>query len=89
MLDALEAQRKILETALKVAGHLKEKSEVDIRTGITAMVVDALKENGEELESDIGGYMGQGLPRPYIIYPLIPQVCIFKFRGGDIPIRFP
>jgi len=45
--DALETQRKTLDTVLKVAGHLKERSELDVRVGIMAVVADALNADSE------------------------------------------
>ena len=46
--EALETQRKTLELATKLKGHLKDRSEVDVNIGIMAMVVAAVKgENGE------------------------------------------
>jgi phage terminase small subunit len=43
VVDALETQRKTWVTVNQLAGHLKEKGELDIRIGIMAMVVDALQ----------------------------------------------
>lgn len=45
--DALETQRKTLELATKLKGHLKERSEGDINIGLMQMVVQAVK-GGEE-----------------------------------------
>jgi hypothetical protein len=46
--EALETQRKTLELATKLKGHLKDRSEVDVNIGIMAMVVAAVKgENGD------------------------------------------
>ena len=44
--EALETQRKTLELATKLKGHLKDRSEVDVNIGIMAMVVAAVKDNG-------------------------------------------
>jgi phage terminase small subunit len=45
--EALETQRKTLELATKLKGHLKDRSEIDVNIGIMAMVVAAVKgENG-------------------------------------------
>jgi phage terminase small subunit len=41
--EALETQRKTWVTINQLAGHLKDKGELDIRIGIMAMVVDALQ----------------------------------------------
>jgi hypothetical protein len=45
--DALETQRKTVELATKLKGHLKDRTEVDIRMGVMAMVVDAMKVRSE------------------------------------------
>lgn len=45
--DALETQRKTLELATKLKGHLKEQSQGDINIGLMQMVVQAVK-GGEE-----------------------------------------
>jgi len=51
---ALETQRKTLELAAKLKGHLKEQSQVDINVGIMAMVVSAIRETeAEEDEIEI------------------------------------
>jgi hypothetical protein len=52
---AYETQRKTLELALKLRGHLKDKSEVDIKVGIMAVVMDALQavpDNNDEDNDD-------------------------------------
>jgi len=45
--EALETQRKTLELATKLKGHLKERSEGDINIGLMQMVVQAVR-SGEE-----------------------------------------
>jgi len=45
--EALETQRKTLELATKLKGHLKEQSEGDINIGLMQMVVQAVRE-GED-----------------------------------------
>jgi hypothetical protein len=46
--EALETQRKTLELATKLKGHLKDQSQVDVNIGIMAMVVAAVKgDNGD------------------------------------------
>jgi hypothetical protein len=47
IVEALETQRKTLELATKLKGHLKERSEGDINIGLMQMVVQAVRE-GEE-----------------------------------------
>ena len=42
--DALETQRKTLELATKLKGHLREQSQLDVNVGIMALVVTAVKE---------------------------------------------
>ena len=44
LIEALETQRKTLELAAKLKGHLKEQSQLDVNVGIMALVVVALKE---------------------------------------------
>lgn len=44
---ALETQRKTLELATKLKGHLKEQSQGDINIGLMQMVVQAVR-SGEE-----------------------------------------
>jgi phage terminase small subunit len=55
--DALETQRKTVELATKLKGHLKDKSEVDINVGLMALVVAAVREKsgggGFEDEFDV------------------------------------
>jgi phage terminase small subunit len=46
--EALETQRKTLELATKLKGHLKDQSQVDVNIGIMAMVVAAVKGEGKE-----------------------------------------
>ncbi len=46
--EALETQRKTLELATKLKGHLKDQSQVDINIGIMAMVVSAVKQGDGE-----------------------------------------
>jgi hypothetical protein len=48
IVDALETQRKTLELATKLKGHLKDRSEVDVNVGIMAMVVQAVKDEEEQ-----------------------------------------
>ncbi len=48
IVDALETQRKTLELATKLKGHLKDQSQVDVNIGIMAMVVAAVKGDGGE-----------------------------------------
>jgi hypothetical protein len=45
--EALETQRKTLELAVRLKGHLKEKAEIDLRVGIMALVVDALNADNQ------------------------------------------
>jgi len=45
--EALETQRKTLELATKLKGHLKEQSQGDINIGLMQMVVQAVR-SGEE-----------------------------------------
>ncbi len=46
--EALETQRKTLELATKLKGHLKERSEGDINIGLMQMVVQAVRgDDGE------------------------------------------
>ena len=45
--EALETQRKTLELATKLKGHLKDRSEGDINIGLMQMVVQAVR-SGEE-----------------------------------------
>ena len=47
VVPALETQRKTLELAAKLKGHLKERSEGDINIGLMQMVVQAVR-SGEE-----------------------------------------
>jgi len=47
IVPALETQRKTLELATKLKGHLKERSEGDINIGLMQMVVQAVR-SGEE-----------------------------------------
>ena len=42
-LPAWETQRKTVELACKLKGHLKERSEVDVNIGLMSMVVHAMR----------------------------------------------
>ena len=46
--DALETQRKTLELATKLKGHLKEQSQGDINIGLMQMVVQAVRSGDNE-----------------------------------------
>jgi hypothetical protein len=46
--EALETQRKTLELATKLKGHLKEQSQGDINIGLMQMVVQAVRSGDEE-----------------------------------------
>lgn len=46
--EALETQRKTLELATKLKGHLKEQSAGDINIGLMQMVVQAVRSGEEE-----------------------------------------
>ena len=48
IVEALETQRKTLELATKLKGHLKEQSQGDINISLMAMVVQAVRESEEE-----------------------------------------
>ena len=48
IVPALETQRKTLELATKLKGHLKEQSQLDINVGIMAMVVSAVRQVGSD-----------------------------------------
>jgi phage terminase small subunit len=48
--EALETQRKTAELVAKLKGHLKEQAQVDVRVGLMALVVQAVRE--EEGEGD-------------------------------------
>jgi hypothetical protein len=47
-MEALETQRKTLELAAKLKGHLKDQSQGDINIGLMQMVVEAVKGGSEE-----------------------------------------
>jgi len=49
--EALETQRKTLELAAKLKGHLREQSQLDVNVGIMAMVVAAMKAKAEADEA--------------------------------------
>ena len=51
--EALETQRKTLELATKLKGHLKEKSTGDINIGLMQMVVQAVRESEDVDECDV------------------------------------
>ncbi len=42
--EALETQRKTAELVAKLKGHLKEQAQVDVRVGLMALVVQAVRE---------------------------------------------
>ena len=46
--EALETQRKTLELATKLKGHLREQSQLDVNVGIMALVVEAVRGQGDE-----------------------------------------
>jgi len=46
---ALETQRKTLELAMKLKGHLREQPEVNVEVGLMAIVVQAMRSPGGEL----------------------------------------
>ena len=48
IVEALETQRKTLELAAKLKGHLKEQSQGDINIGLMQMVVQAVRSGEEE-----------------------------------------
>jgi len=56
MMPAFETQRKTLELALKLRGHLKDTKEHDIRIGIVSLVVDALRKAEQGEDSENGGH---------------------------------
>jgi len=47
-IEALETQRKTLELATKLKGHLKDQSQGDINIGLMQMVVQAVRSGEEE-----------------------------------------
>ena len=45
---ALETQRKTAELVAKLKGHLREQATVDVRVGLMALVVQAVREEETE-----------------------------------------
>ena len=53
VVPAHETQRKTLELATKLKGHLKEKSTGDINIGLMQMVVQAVRESEDVDDDDV------------------------------------